>query len=212
MKVLVTGTWGFIGSHPFAPTQNTEHPVSLYAATKKPNEMMAHAYSHLFGRPTKGLRFFTIYRPWDRPVMAVFIFVKTIIDGNPIDVYDGGAGQRSFTYVDDVVEEITKITNRAPGPKPGWSGNDPDPSSSSAPHRIYNIGSDDVVIVNRIFEELEEIIGEKANQNDLPERRGDVRTTFADISDLKTEIGYKPTTRVSERLVSFVEWYREYYR
>ncbi|MEE2754054.1 MAG: NAD-dependent epimerase/dehydratase family protein [Candidatus Latescibacterota bacterium] len=206
-----SSVYGLNETHPSAPTQNTEHPVSLYAATKKSNEMMAHAYSHLFGLPTTGLRFFTVYGPWGRPDMAVFIFVKAIIDGNPIDVFDGGAGQRSFTYVDDVVEGITRIANRAPEPRPGWSGNDPDPSSSSAPYRIYNIGNDETVTVNRIIEGLEKIIGKKAIRNDLPERRGDVRTTFADISALKSEIGYRPTTRVSEGLASFVGWYREYF-
>ena len=206
-----SSVYGLNETHPSAPTQNTEHPVSLYAATKKSNEMMAHAYSHLFGLPTTGLRFFTVYGPWGRPDMAVFIFVKAIIDGNPIDVFDGGAGQRSFTYVDDVVEGISRIANRVPEPRLGWSGNDPDPSSSSAPYRIYNIGNDETVTVNRIIEGLEEIIGKKAIRNDLPERRGDVRTTFADISALKCEIGYRPTTRVNEGLASFVDWYRKYF-
>jgi UDP-glucuronate 4-epimerase len=207
-----SSVYGLNETHPSSTTQNTEHPVSLYAATKKSNEMMAHAYSHLFQLPTTGLRFFTVYGPWGRPDMAIFIFTKAILEGGTIDVFDGGAGQRSFTYVDDIVEGITRVVNRIPEPGPGWSGRDPDPSSSSGPYRIYNIGNDETVTVNRIIEGLEEIIGKKAIRNDLPERRGDVRTTFADISALEREIGYRPTTRVKEGLASFVSWYRDYYR
>jgi UDP-glucuronate 4-epimerase len=206
-----SSVYGLNETHPSTATQNTEHPVSLYAATKKSNEMMAHAYSHLFGLPTTGLRFFTVYGPWGRPDMAIYIFTKAILEGKPIDVFDRGEAQRSFTYIDDIVEGITRTVNRIPEPDPSWSPTAPDPSSSSGPYRIYNIGNDETVTVNRVIEGLEKIIGKKAIRNDLPERKGDVRTTYADISALEKEIGYRPKTKVEEGLAKFVAWYREYY-
>ena len=207
-----SSVYGLNETLPSNPSQPTEHPVSLYAATKKSNEMMAHAYSHLFGLPTTGLRFFTVYGPWGRPDMAIFIFTKAILEGKQIDVFDRGEARRSFTYVDDIVEGITRTLHHIPEPNGEWSAKNPDPSSSPGPYRLYNIGNDETVVVNRVIETLEKIIGKPANRNDLPERRGDVRATFADISALERAIGYRPDTSIEEGLESFVRWYRDYYK
>lgn len=207
-----SSVYGLNETLPFDTGQHTEHPVSLYAATKKSNELMAHAYSNLFKLPTTGLRFFTVYGPWGRPDMGIFIFTKAILEGKPLDVFDGGKGQRSFTYVDDIVEGITRTVNRIPEPDPGWSPTDPNPSTSSGPYRIYNIGNDETVSVNTVIELLEKITGRKAIRNDLPERRGDVRATFADITGLKQDTGFRPITSIEQGLESFVSWYRDYYK
>ena len=206
-----SSVYGLNESLPFDTRQHTEHPVSLYAATKKSNELMAHAYSTLFSLPTTGLRFFTVYGPWGRPDMGIFIFTKAILEGKPVDVFDSGRGRRSFTYVDDIVEGITRTVNRTAEPDPGWSPADPDPSMSSAPYRIYNIGNDETVTVNSVIESLERITGKKAVRNDLPERRGDVRATIADITGLEKDTGFRPVTSIEQGLESFVTWYRDYY-
>jgi UDP-glucuronate 4-epimerase len=206
-----SSVYGLNESLPFDTSQHTEHPVSLYAATKKSNELMAHAYSNLFELPTTGLRFFTVYGPWGRPDMGIYIFTKAILEGKPIDVFDGGKGQRSFTYVDDIVEGITRTVNRVAEADPDWSPQDPDPSMSSGPYRIYNIGNDQTVSVNSVIESLEGITGKKAIRNDLPERRGDVRATFADITGLERDTGFRPVTSIEKGLKSFVSWYRDYY-
>ncbi|HAA76034.1 TPA: capsular biosynthesis protein CpsI [Candidatus Latescibacteria bacterium] len=206
-----SSVYGLNETMPFDTSHHTEHPVSLYAATKKSNELMAHAYSNLFGLPTTGLRFFTVYGPWGRPDMAIYLFTKAILEGRPVDIYDGGLGRRSFTYVGDIVEGITRTLRNVPEPDANWSPNSPDPSTSSAPYRIYNIGNDQTVSVNEVIEMLEGITGKKALRNDLPERRGDVRATFADISALERDTGFRPQTSIEQGLESFVAWYHEYH-
>ena len=206
-----SSVYGLNETLPSNTSQHTEHPISLYAATKKSNEMMAHAYSHLFRLPTTGLRFFTVYGPWGRPDMAIFIFTKAILEDKPIDVFDHGQARRSFTYVNDIVEGITRTLHHIPEQDEKWSPLDPDPSSSSGPYRIYNIGNDETVTVNRVIETLEKIIGKPAKRNNLPERRGDVRATSADISALERETGYRPDTPIEKGLESFVAWFRDYY-
>ncbi len=206
-----SSVYGLNETMPFDTSHHTEHPVSLYAATKKSNELMAHAYSNLFGLPTTGLRFFTVYGPWGRPDMAIYLFTKAILEGKPVDIYDGGLGRRSFTYVGDIVEGITRTLRNVPEPDANWSPNSPDPSTSSAPYRIYNIGNDQTVSVNEVIEMLERITGKKALRNDLPERRGDVRATFADISALARDTGFRPQTSIEQGLESFVAWYHEYH-
>ena len=206
-----SSVYGLNETLPYDTGQHTEHPVSLYAATKKSNELMAHSYSNLFGLPTTGLRFFTVYGPWGRPDMGIFIFTKAILEGKTIDVFDAGEGRRSFTYVDDIVEGITRTVNRIPEADPDWSAETPSPESSSGPYKIYNIGNDQTVSVNTVIETLERITGVKAIRNDLPERRGDVRATYADIDALERDMGFRPKTSIEEGLESFVAWYREYY-
>ena len=206
-----SSVYGLNETMPFDTSHHTEHPVSLYAATKKSNELMAPAYSNLFGLPTTGLRFFTVYGPWGRPDMAIYLFTKAILEGKPVDIYDGGLGRRSFTYVGDIVEGITRTLRNVPEPDANWSPNSPDPSTSSAPYRIYNIGNDQTVSVNEVIEMLERITGKKALRNALPERRGDVRATFADISALARDTGFRPQTSIEQGLESFVAWYHEYH-
>ncbi len=206
-----SSVYGLNESLPSDASQTTAHPMSLYAATKKSNELMAHAYSHLFNLPTTGLRFFTVYGPWGRPDMAAFLFTEAILEGRPIDLFNHGRSKRSFTYVDDVVEGIVRITERIPEPDPSWSANDPDPSRSSAPFRVYNIGSDETVDLERFVEVIEEALGLEAKRNLLPARAGDVEATAADISDLERDVGYRPTTSIEEGVERFVAWYRDYY-
>src|SRR5690606_33448651 len=197
---------------PFSVHHNVDHPLSLYAATKKSNELMAHTYSHLYGLPTTGLRFFTVYGPWGRPDMAVFLFTKAILEGRPIDVFNHGDMRRDFTYVDDSVEGVVRTADRPAPPDPSWSGAEPDPGTSSAPYRVYNIGNNQPVELLRMIEILEEALGRKAEKNLLPMQPGDVYATYADVEALERDVGFKPSTPLEVGLGRFVEWYREYYR
>ena len=196
---------------PFSVHHNVDHPVSLYAATKKANELMAHTYSHLYGLPTTGLRFFTVYGPWGRPDMAIFIFTKRILEGRPIDVYNYGRMKRDFTYIDDVVEGVIRVAHRIPQPNPNWSGDHPDPGTSKAPYRVYNIGNNRPVELLYLIEVLENALGRKAEKNLLPMQPGDVPETYADVDDLIRDVGYRPDTPIEEGIQRFVRWYREFY-
>ena len=197
---------------PFSVHHNVDHPLSLYAATKKSNELMAHTYSHLFGLPTTGLRFFTVYGPWGRPDMALFLFTRKILENLPIDVYNCGRMKRDFTYVEDVVEAIVRVLARPPKPDPNWASETPDPGGSSAPYRLYNVGNNQPVELIRFVETLERSIGKPAIKNMLPMQPGDVPVTFADIEDLARDTGFRPTTSIEEGIANFVAWYRAYYK
>lgn len=197
---------------PFSVHDNVDHPISLYAATKKANELMAHTYSSLYNLPTTGLRFFTVYGPWGRPDMALFLFSRAIIEGRPIDVYNHGLMQRDFTYIDDVVEGVFRVIGNIPTGDPDWNGGDPDPGTSYAPYRIYNIGNNNPVELSRFIEVLEKALGIKAVKNLLPMQPGDVFATYADVADLLREVGFRPTTSIEEGIGKFVEWYRQFYR
>lgn len=196
---------------PFSVRDNVDHPLSLYAATKKANELMAHTYSHLFGIPATGLRFFTVYGPWGRPDMAAFLFTKAILEERPIELYNYGDMERDFTYIDDIVTGVQEVMDRPPDGTPSWSGAAPDPGRSSAPYRLYNIGNHCPVKLRRFLELLEEVIGKKADVRLSPMQPGDVPATYADIDDLTADTGFRPTTPIEIGLRKFVEWYREYY-
>lgn len=196
---------------PFSASDNVDHPMSLYAATKKANELMAHAYSNLYRIPTTGLRFFTVYGPWGRPDMALFLFTERILAGRPIDVFNHGKHRRDFTYIDDIVQGIVRVAARPAEPDPAWSGMDPDPSSSFAPYRIYNIGNNRPVELMRYIDVLEDCLGRKAEKNFLPLQPGDVEATAADIEPLQNAVGYSPATPIEKGVPRFVQWYREYY-
>lgn len=197
---------------PFSIHDNIDHPVSLYAASKKANELMAHTYSHLYGLPTTGLRFFTVYGPWGRPDMALFIFTKAILQGQPIDVYNYGKMRRDFTYIDDIVEGIVRVHDHLPQPNPEWSGLDPDPGTSKAQYRVYNIGNNKPVELMEFIEVLENCLGKKAEKNLLPMQPGDVPETCANVDDLMRDVGFRPDTPVTTGIARFVEWYRSYYK
>lgn len=196
---------------PFSVHDNVDHPVSLYAATKKSNELMAHAYSSLYGLATTGLRFFTVYGPWGRPDMALFLFTRAIIEGRPIDVFNHGKMQRAFTYIDDIIEGVVRVTDATPTANPSWNGDLPDPGTSYAPYRIYNIGNNSPVGLLYFIETLERCLGKAARKNLLPLQDGDVPATYADVDDLINDVGFKPDTTVEEGIGKFVEWYRSYY-
>ncbi len=196
---------------PFSVHDNVDHPLSLYGATKKANELMAHTYSHLYGLPTTGLRFFTVYGPWGRPDMALFTFARNILAGRPIDVFNYGRHRRDFTYIDDIVEGVVRVIDKPAAPNPDWSGASPDAATSSAPYRVYNIGNNDAVDLERYIAVLEECLGRKAERNLLPLQPGDVPDTFADVDDLVRDFDYRPNTPVEEGVRRFVDWYREYY-
>lgn len=196
---------------PFSVHDNVDHPISLYAATKKSNELMAHAYSSIFNIPVTGLRFFTVYGPYGRPDMAMFLFTKAIIEGKPIDVYNNGNMKRDFTYVDDIAETIKRLIPKPSKPNNAWSGLTPDPSSSFAPYRLFNIGNNQPVELSRFIELIEEKLGKKAIKNYLPLQEGDVLETYADIDDLVKEVDFKPSTPIEVGIGRFVEWYKEYY-
>ncbi len=197
---------------PFTVHHNVDHPVSLYAASKKANELMAHSYSHLYGLPTTGLRFFTVYGPWGRPDMALFLFTKAILEDRPIDVFNNGNMERDFTYIDDIVEGVVRIIDHVATPNPDWSGDDPDPATSYCPWRIYNIGNNAKEKLMRYIEVLEDCLGKKAKKNFLPMQAGDVPATYANVDDLVREIGFKPDTPIEVGIRNFVDWYREYYQ
>ena len=196
---------------PFSIHQNVDHPVSLYAATKKANELMAHTYSYLFNLPTTGLRFFTVYGPWGRPDMALFMFTRSILAGKPIDVFNHGKHKRDFTYIDDIVEGVVRTLDRVATASPEWSGDHPDPGTSKAPYRLYNIGNNEPVELMRFIEVIEDCLGKKAEKNFLPMQDGDVPATFADVDDLRRDVGYAPKTSIETGIARFVEWYKDYY-
>jgi UDP-glucuronate 4-epimerase len=196
---------------PFSVRDNVDHPVSLYAATKKANELMAHTYAHLYGIPCTGLRFFTVYGPWGRPDMALFLFTKAILAGKPIDVYNHGRMRRDFTYIDDIVEGVVRALDRPAKPDPAWSGETPNSATSSAPYRLYNIGNHQPVELLHMIELLERALGKTAQKRFLPIQPGDVPATYADVQDLIEDVGFKPDTPLEEGIRKFVEWYRSYY-
>jgi len=197
---------------PFSEHDNVDHPVSLYAATKKANELMAHTYAHLYGLPCTGLRFFTVYGPWGRPDMALFKFTEGILAGRPIPVFNRGEMVRDFTYIDDIVEGIVRVIGLPAAPAPGWSGDRPDPATSYAPWRVFNIGNSQPVKLMRYIEVLEQCLGRKAIVELLPMQPGDVRATIADVSDLEQTVGFRPRTAVEEGVAKFVDWYKSYYQ
>jgi len=196
---------------PFSVHDNVDHPLSLYAATKKANELMAHTYAHLYGLPCTGLRFFTVYGPWGRPDMALFRFTEAIVAGRPIEVYNHGRMSRDFTYVDDIVEGVVRVIDRPPRPDPSWSGDDPDPGTSRAPYRVYNIGNSEPVELPVLIETLERELGRRAEKVYLPMQPGDVPATYADVSDLERDFGFRPSTPLAEGVRRFVRWYQEFY-
>lgn len=196
---------------PFSVEDNVDHPVSLYAATKKSNELMAHSYAHLYGLPSTGLRFFTVYGPWGRPDMAYYKFTKAIFAGTPIDVYGQGHMKRDFTYIDDIIEAVALLIQHPAAPNAAWTGVKPDPATSSAPYRLYNIGNHSPVDLMDMIHTLETEIGIKATQNMMPMQAGDVRATYADVDALENAVGFKPATPFDKGIASFVRWYREYY-
>jgi len=197
---------------PFSVHDNVDHPLSLYAATKKANELMAHTYSNLYGLPTTGLRFFTVYGPWGRPDMALFIFTKAILEGRPIDVFNHGKMRRDFTYIDDIAEGVIRVADQPAEPNANWSGDQPDPGTSRAPYRVYNIGNHQPVELDHFIAVLERCLGRQAKKNLLPMQPGDVPATYADIEDLARDIGFRPATSIEDGIARFVEWYRGYYR
>lgn len=197
---------------PFSVHDNVDHPVSLYAASKKANELMAHSYSHLFNIPTTGLRFFTVYGPWGRPDMALFLFTKAILDGKPIDVFNNGQLRRDFTYIDDIAQGVVAATAHIPSKNPNWTGNKPDPATSLAPYKLYNIGNSQPVQLMELIETLENTLGKKAQKNFLPMQPGDVPATYADVEDLAQAVDFRPGTSIATGIKNFVDWYREYYR
>jgi UDP-glucuronate 4-epimerase len=206
-----SSVYGANTAMPFSVHHNVDHPLSLYAATKKANELMAHTYSHLYGLPTTGLRFFTVYGPWGRPDMALFKFTRNILAGEPIEVFNYGNHRRDFTYIDDIIEGVVRVMGRLPEPDPAWSGAAPDPASSRAPWRVYNIGNNRPVELLRYIEVLEHCLGRTAERTLLPLQPGDVPDTFADVTALAADVGYKPDTSIEVGVAKFVEWYREYY-
>ncbi len=206
-----SSVYGLNTRMPFSVHHNVDHPVSLYAATKKANELMAHTYAHLYGIPTTGLRFFTVYGPWGRPDMALFKFTKAILAGQPIDVYNHGRMQRDFTYIDDIVEGVVRVLDRVPAPDPGWTGDAPDPGSSPAPYRLYNIGNNSPVELMEFIAAIEEALGREAEKRFLPMQPGDVPATYADVDDLARDVGFRPRTPIREGIRRFVDWYRAYY-
>ena len=206
-----SSVYGANTAMPFSVHDNVDHPLSLYAASKKANELMAHTYSHLYALPTTGLRFFTVYGPWGRPDMALFLFTRAILAGQPIDVFNYGRMRRDFTYIDDIVEGVVRVVDRPAQPNPAWSSDRPDPGTSAAPYRVYNIGNNRPVELLRLIEVLEAALGRKAEKNFLPIQPGDVPATFADVDDLVRDAGFKPETPIEVGVANFVEWYRGYY-
>lgn len=207
-----SSVYGLNEEMPFSTHQNVDHPISLYAASKKSNELMAHTYSYLFGLPTTGLRFFTVYGPWGRPDMALFLFTKAILQGHPIEVYNNGNMQRDFTYIDDIVEGVIRVIDNPPQGNPSWSGKCPEPGTSVAPFKVYNIGNSSPVKLMDFISAIEKSLGTEAKKTFLPMQAGDVPATWADVSDLIEDLGYKPNTSVADGIQNFVNWYRNYYK
>ncbi len=207
-----SSVYGANTNMPFSVHNNVDHPVSLYAATKKANELMAHTYSHLYGLPTTGLRFFTVYGPWGRPDMSLFLFTRKILAGEPIDVYNYGNHRRDFTYVDDIVEGVIRCIDRVAAGNSNWSGEHPDPGTSKAPYRLYNIGNNSPVDLMDFIKTLEACLGREAQKNFLPLQLGDVPDTYADVQALVDDMGYKPNTSLKTGIANFVHWYKGYYK
>ena len=197
---------------PFSVHDNVDHPVSLYAASKKANELMAHTYSHLFALPATGLRFFTVYGPWGRPDMALFLFTNAMLAGRPINVFNNGNMERDFTYIDDIIEGVVRVLGKVPVADPNWNRMEPDPATSYCPWRIYNIGNNNKERLMRYIEVLEDCLGRKAEKNFLPMQAGDVPATYADVTDLVRDVGFQPNTSIEKGVRSFVDWYRHYYK
>lgn len=212
MYASSSSVYGLNTQQPFQTSDPVDHPVSLYAATKKANELMAHCYSHLYQLPTTGLRFFTVYGPWGRPDMALFQFTRRIFAGEPIEVYNGGRMKRDFTYVDDIVSAMMLLLDRIPTPDPGWDASNPDPASSSAPYRLYNIGNHQPTELSTFIQVLEQTIGKPAIWKSMPMQPGDVLETFADVGALQREIGFSPSTSIEQGIAHFVAWYRDYFQ
>ena len=206
-----SSVYGLNARQPFSVHDNVDHPISLYAATKKANELMAHTYAHLYGLPATGLRFFTVYGPWGRPDMALFLFTRAILAGKPIDVFNQGKMRRDFTYIDDIVQGVVRTADRIAAPDPAWDAAAPDPGISPAPYRVYNIGNHTPVELERFIAVLEEALGRKAVRHYLPMQPGDVPATCADVDDLRRDVGFAPATPLETGIARFVEWYRDYY-
>ena len=196
---------------PFSVHHNVDHPVSLYAATKKANELMAHTYSHLFQLPCTGLRFFTVYGPWGRPDMALFLFTRAILEDKPIKVFNHGKMQRDFTYIDDIIEGVVRVMGRLPQANPQWSGDEPDPGTSAAPYKVYNIGNNNPVELTKFIEVIEDVLGKKAKKELMDIQPGDVAATYADVDDLMKDVGFKPATPIEVGVAGFVKWFRDFY-
>jgi UDP-glucuronate 4-epimerase len=206
-----SSVYGLNTKMPFSVHDNVDHPISLYAASKKSNELMAHAYSYLYDLPCTGLRFFTVYGPWGRPDMALFLFTKAILEDKPIDVFNYGNMRRDFTYIDDIIEGVYRVTFKIPEPNPEWSGDRPDPATGKGPYKIYNIGNNNTVELGRFIEVLEKELGKEAEKNYLPLQPGDVPATYADVDDLMDDVGFKPDTPIEKGIAEFVNWYKSYY-
>ncbi|NLW80576.1 MAG: NAD-dependent epimerase [Desulfovibrionales bacterium] len=206
-----SSVYGLNTSMPFSVHHNVDHPVSLYAASKKSNELMAHTYSYLYKLPTTGLRFFTVYGPWGRPDMALYLFTKAICEGKPINIFNHGKMRRDFTYIDDIVEGVFRVMQRIPEPNPHWNGATPDPGSSPAPYKLYNIGNNNTVELERFISVLEEALGRKALRNYMDMQPGDVPATYANVDDLIRDVGFKPSTGIEVGIGRFIRWYSEYY-
>jgi UDP-glucuronate 4-epimerase len=206
-----SSVYGLNTKMPFSVHDNVDHPISIYAATKKANELMAHAYSYLYGLPTTGLRFFTVYGPWGRPDMALFLFTDAILRGRPIQVFNNGHMKRDFTYIDDIVEGVVRVMDHVPEPNSRWAGDAPDPGSSPGPYRLYNIGNNNAVELMDFISAIERALGKEANKEFLPLQPGDVPATFADVEDLSQAVGFKPGTPVQQGIAHFVDWYLAYY-
>ena len=206
-----SSVYGLNARQPFSVHDNVDHPISLYAATKKANELMAHTYAHLYGLPATGLRFFTVYGPWGRPDMALFLFTRAILAGKPIDVFNQGKMRRDFTYIDDIVQGVVRTADRVAAPDPAWDAAAPDPGISPAPYRVYNIGNHTPVELERFISVLEEALGRKAVRHYLPMQPGDVPATCADVDDLRRDVGFAPATPLETGIARFVEWYKDYY-
>ena len=205
-----SSVYGMNSDMPFSIHDNVDHPISLYAASKKANELMAHTYSHLFGLPTTGLRFFTVYGPWGRPDMALFLFTRAILAGEPIKVFNNGQMQRDFTYIDDIVEGVVRVMDKTATPNPDWNGADPDPGTSSAPYRLFNIGNNNPIMLTDFISAIEKALGKTAERELLPMQPGDVAATYADIEDLIAAVDYRPQTPVQVGIDNFVAWYMEH--
>src|SRR3989339_81418 len=207
-----SSVYGLNSHMPFSVRHNVDHPISLYAASKKANQLMAHTYSYLFNLPTTGLRFFTVYGPWGRPDMALFLFTKAILNNEPIKVFNNGNMQRDFTYIDDIVEGVVRVMNTVPIADPEWSSDRPNPSTSCVPYKLYNIGNNQPVALMEFVGAIEKAIGKKALKEYLPLQAGDVPATYADVNDLIKDTGFKPSTPIAEGIQNFIDWYRDYYK
>jgi UDP-glucuronate 4-epimerase len=207
-----SSVYGANTTMPFSIHHNVDHPLSLYAATKKANELMAHTYSHLYHLPTTGLRFFTVYGPWGRPDMAMWLFTKAILDGRPIDVFNNGQMRRDFTFIDDIATGVICTADNVPTGNKAWSGDRPDPATSRAPYRVYNIGNNQPVELMHMIQTLEQTLGVEAKKNFLPMQDGDVPATYADVDDLIRDVGFRPSTPIETGIQRFVNWYRDYHK